>query len=116
MHNIVLGVIWYTIGILYWAGNFGDVSTYCISAYVYYIVKFVSSPYITQYENIIDGQIKNSSERFINETYLTKMGLRPKWYRQTYGNDVIITLCIIVYPKLKSFVTNCVDYVLGNYV
>ena len=60
MHNIVLGVIWYTIGILYWAGNFGDVSTYCISAYVYYIVKFVSDTYTMQDETIIDGYILTS--------------------------------------------------------
>ena len=58
------------MNILIYAGKFGAVSTYYNAVDVYYIVNYVLSPYIFQYETIIDRHTISSVERVINTTYL----------------------------------------------
>ena len=98
LHNILLDGIYYTMNILVEEGNFGSVSTDGNDADGYYI-----------YIYIIDGHIISSLDRVLNVTYLTILIHGSKWYTQTYGTEVAISLCIIVHPKLKYFVPDCVD-------
>ena len=56
------------MNILVGAENFGTVLTYENSAYEYYKLDFVSSPYTTQYKTIIDGKIISDGEWVMNAT------------------------------------------------
>ena len=76
------------------AGIFVSVSTDNNAENLYYIVKFMVSPYTMKDEAIINGHIISSVESFFNAAYLTKVRHGSKRYAQTYVNNFVIPLHI----------------------
>ena len=67
-----------------------------------------------QYETIIDEKVISSGERVFCSTYLKKLIIGTNCYTQTDSNNIVIPLRMIVHPKLKRFLPNCINGFPGS--
>ena len=63
-------------------GKYGAVKTADPTTPVYYVVKFISEPYMLQGNKTVNKQIINSCEIIVNAVYLIMMKSKTNWYRE----------------------------------
>ena len=84
-------------------GKYGANNTPDTTTPGYYVVKFISEPYMLQLHKIVNKQVMNSGYIIVNAVYLIMIKSNTNWYWEEHVNkySVIISTSNIVHQCLN---------------
>ena len=86
-------------------GKYGAINTSYTTTNVFYVIQLISEAYTLQNNTKIDGHIISADELVVKVQYIFSMKENTNWYwkQQSLKQNVIVTTCTILHPRIDVF-------------